>query len=409
MRFRLAHADDYPRGLQLPWQLPLESWPDERCTEIERGLHRNPVRFATYEGMIYAVKELIERIAEREYALLRSLEALGLPVVRPVGLVTDRPRPPDTEPRGLLVTRFLQHSMPFRHVISRGVTVTQAGQLQDALAELLVNLHLAGFFWGDCSLSNALFRLDAGRYSAYLVDAETGEMHASLSDGQRRHDLAIAEENVAGEFMDLQAGFGLPEGLDAVELGAGLVSRYEALWAELTREEIFAAQEQYRVDSRIKRVNDLGFDVDELDIESIEGGHKIRLRVQVVEPGHHRRRLQTLTGLDVQENQARRLLNDLDHFRAWHGGLGHRVVPEPEAAKHWLEEVYQPTLAAIPPQQAAKLDAAEIFHQLLEHRWYMSERLGRDLPLAEVVPSYVRDVLAKLPAPETGAHAEPPR
>jgi hypothetical protein len=289
--------------------------------------------------------------------------------------------------RGLVVTRFLQHSMPFRHVISRGVTVLQAHQLLDALAELLVNLHLAGFFWGDCSLSNALFRLDAGRYSAYLVDAETGEMHVALSDGQRRHDLTIAEENVTGEFMDIQAGFGLPEGLDPIDLGAGLTSRYEQLWTELTREEVFAAQEQYRVDSRIKRLNELGFDVEELDIETIEGGHKIRLRVQVVEPGHHRRRLEALTGLDVQENQARRLLNDLDHFRAWQSELEGQAIPEDEAAQRWLEEVYRPTLAAIPPAEAAKLDPAEIFHQLLEHRWYMSERTGRDLPLAEVVPS----------------------
>ena len=154
------------------------------------------------------------------------------------------------------------------------------------------------------------------------------------------------------------------------------------------------------MDSRIKRVNELGFDVEELDIETIEGGHKIRLRVQVVEPGHHRRRLEALTGLDVQENQARRLLNDLDHFRAWQSGLEGRPIPEREAAKRWLEESYRATLAEIPPEQAAKLDEAEIFHQLLEHRWYMSERLGRDLPLAEVVPSYVEEVLAKLPAPE---------
>jgi hypothetical protein len=403
VRFRLARAEEYPAGLNLPWATPLDRWPDERCTDVERGLHRNPVRFVTHEGSIYAIKELLEHVAAREYAMLRALEELSLPVVEPVGLVTERPSFADGERRGLVVTRFLQHSMPFRHVISRGVTVQQAHQLLDALAELLVNLHLAGFFWGDCSLSNALFRLDAGRYSAYLVDAETGEMHVSLSDGQRRHDLTIAEENVTGEFMDIQAGFGLPEGLDPIDLGAGLTSRYEQLWAELTREEVFAAQEQYRVDSRIKRLNELGFDVEELDIQTIEGGHKIRLRVQVVEPGHHRRRLEALTGLDVQENQARRLLNDLDHFRAWQGGLEGRAIPEREAAKRWLDEVYRPTLAAIPPEQAAKLDPAEIFHQLLEHRWYTSERSGRDLPLAEVVPSYVQEVLAGLPRPEVRA------
>ena len=403
MRFRLADPEHYAAGLDLPWQAPLEQWPDERCTDVERGLHRNPVRFVAHDGSVLAIKELLEHVAEREYALLRALEERQLPVVEPVGLVTERPARPGQDRHGLLVTRFLQHAMPFRHVISRGVTVTQAHQLLDALADLLVNLHLAGFFWGDCSLSNALFRLDAGRYSAYLVDAETGELHERLSDGQRRHDLAIAGENTAGEFMDIQAGFGLPEGLDPVELGAGLVARYDALWTELTREEVFAAQEQYRVDSRIKRVNELGFDVEELDMQTIEGGHKIRLRVQVVEPGHHRRRLEALTGLDVQETQARRLLNDLDHFRAWQGRLEGRVIPEPEAARRWLEEVYRPALAAIAPEQAAKLDAAEIFHQLLEHRWYLSERTGRDVPLAEVVPSYVEEVLARLPAPEVNA------
>ena len=400
MRFRLASTDQYPTGLDLPWATPLDHWPDERCADVERGLHRNPVRFVAHERAIYAIKELLEHLAEREYAMLRALEALDLPVVEPVGLVTDRPAFPDGERRALLVTRFLQHSMPFRHVISRGVSATQAYQLLDALADLLVNLHLAGFFWGDCSLSNALFRLDAGRYSAYLVDAETGEMHPKLSDGQRRHDLQIAEENVAGEFMDLQAGFGLPEKLDPVELAAGLVSRYEQLWAELTREEVFAAQEQYRIDSRIKRLNELGFDVEELDIQTIEGGHKIRLRVQVVEPGHHRRRLQALTGLDVQENQARRLLNDLDHYRAWHSGLEGRSIPEPEAARRWLDEVYRPALAAIPPAEATKLDAAEIFHQLLEHRWYLSERLGHDLSLEETVPAYVTEILSRRSVPQ---------
>jgi hypothetical protein len=399
MRFRLANAEDYPAGLNLPWATPLETWPDERCTDVERGLHRNPVRFVSHEGAIYAIKELLEHVAEREYALLRALEELDLPVVEPVGLVTDRPAPPGEDPRGLLVTRFLQHSMPYRHVISRGVTTAKAEQLLDALADLLVSLHLEGFYWGDCSLSNALFRLDAGRYAAYLVDAETAEIHPTLSDGQRRHDLQIAEENVAGEFMDIRAGYGLPEGLDPVELAAGLIARYENLWAELTREEVFSASEQYRIDSRIKRLNQLGFDVGELDVQAIDAGHRLRMRVQVVEPGHHRRRLQELTGLDVQENQARRLLNDLDHFRAWQARLAGQPIAEPAAASRWLAEVYEPTLAAIPAELAHKLEPAEVFHQLLEHRWYLSERVGRDLPLTEVLPSYAAEVLAALPAP----------
>jgi hypothetical protein len=261
-----------------------------------------------------------------------------------------------------------------------------------------VNLHLAGFYWGDCSLSNALFRLDAGRYSAYLVDAETGEIRPSLSHGQRALDLEIAHENVAGEFMDLAAGFGLPDSLDPIDLAAGLIARYENLWTELTREEIFGAQEHYRVDARVARLNALGFDVEEVDLQAIEGGHKLRLRVQVVEPGHHRRRLQMLTRLDAQENQARRLLNDIEHHRArWAEREGTRLAVR-DAAQRWLDEVYRPTVALVPAEQRGKLDEAELFHQLLEHRWYLAERQGRDVPAAEVVQSYVREVLAPMRA-----------
>ena len=81
-------------------------------------------------------------------------------------------------------------------------------RLRDALANLLVRLHLSGFFWGDCSLSNALFRRDAHKLAAYLVDVETGELHETLSDGQRTLDLELAEQNIAGELLDLEAELG---------------------------------------------------------------------------------------------------------------------------------------------------------------------------------------------------------
>ena len=65
-------------------------------------------------------------------------------------------------------------------------------QVDSALVVLLVRLHLAGFFWGDCSLSNALFRRDAGALQAYVIDVETSERYPTLSEGQRQMDLDIA-------------------------------------------------------------------------------------------------------------------------------------------------------------------------------------------------------------------------
>src|SRR5207245_3045142 len=118
--------------------------------------------------------------------------------------------------------------------------------LLNALAELLARLHLRGFFWGDCSLSNALFRRDAGALTAYLVDAETGELHGSLSDGQRGYDLEIAQINIVGELLDVDAEVGLPDDLDPDEIGEEIVRRYASLWDELTREVTFGTEVRFK-------------------------------------------------------------------------------------------------------------------------------------------------------------------
>jgi hypothetical protein len=119
---------------------------------------------------------------------------------------------------------------------------------------LLVRNHVAGFFWGDCSLSNTLFRRDAGALAAYVVDTETGELHPQLSDGQRNHDILVAEENIAGELLDVSAE-GLEHGLDPLEAAVELRRRYDGNWSELTREVAFAPDQRYRVEERLQRLN----------------------------------------------------------------------------------------------------------------------------------------------------------
>ena len=233
-------------------------------------------------------------------------------MVEAVGVVSER----GDGLEAVLITRHLDYSLPFRTLFARGSVPDLRRRLLDAGAELLVRLHLGGFFWGDCSLSNTLFRRDAGALAAYLVDAETGEMHPSLSDGQRGHDLMIAEENVAGELADVEAELGREGELAPEETAAELVARYESLWNELTREESFGDDSRYKIDDRLHRLNELGFDVEELELVAGDDGYKLRLNPRVVEPGHHRRRLHALTGLMAQENQARRMLNDLARYRA---------------------------------------------------------------------------------------------
>jgi hypothetical protein len=404
-RLQLIARTGHPDFLDLPWDEPLAEWKSERLVEVVRGIHRHVVRFVEYDApngpALYALKELPPKIARREYGLLRALAEEEMPVVEAVGVVTDRG--PGLE--AVLITRHLDYSLPFRTLFARGSVPDLRRRLLDAGAELLVRLHLGGFFWGDCSLSNTLFRRDAGALAAYLVDAETGELHPALSDGQRAHDLMIAEENWAGELADVEAELGREGELNPEETASQLVARYESLWDELTREETFGDDSRYKIDERLRRLNELGFDVDELELVAGEDGYRLKLNPRVVEPGHHRRRLHALTGLMAQENQARRLLNDLARYRAELERVSGRPVPETVAVHRWLSEVFEPAVAAVPPELWGKRDAAEVFHEALEHRWFLSQKKGEDVGLMPAVEAYVNDVLRH--APDERAVLEP--
>ena len=388
-RFQLVARTGHPSFLDLPWDEPLEEWQSERIVNLIRGISRHVVRFVEYDGSLYALKELPERPARREYTLLRRLEGQGLPIVEAVGLVTGRGDDLDA----VLITRHLEYSLPYRALFSADTIPDLRDHLLNALVELIARLHLRGFFWGDCSLSNALFRRDAGALTAYLVDAETGELHGALSEGQRNYDLEIAQQNVIGELLDVEAERGLPAGLDPDELGEEVVARYASLWCELTREETFGPEERFKLDERLHKLNELGFDVEEIHLEASGTGYRLRLEPHVVEPGHHRHRLLRLTGLDAQENQARRMLNDIARYREALEKKQGRPLPESVVAAKWRDEIFEPTVAAVPEDMWAALPAAEIFHQVLEHRWFLSEKAGKDVGIEEAVRSYVKSEL----------------
>ena len=390
----------HPDFLDLPWDRPLVRWEPERFVRILRGISRHVVRVVQYGPSLYVLKELPERLAFREYRLLRALADRSVPAVEVVGVVTGRVGNHDgsQEPlEAVLITEHLEYSLPYRRLFTGRVIHGVGDRLLDALSQLLVRLHLTGFFWGDCSLSNALFRRDAGALTAYVVDVETGELHEELSDGQREHDLAIAEMNIVGELMDLDAAGELPPDIDPIETAGAILACYRDLWSELVGEEVFAPDEAYRIHHRLSRLNDLGFDVGEIEVVAAPDGTRLRLPTQVVEAGHHRRRLLELTGLWAQENQARRLLNDLAQYRA---ALEHKegqVLSDSVAAHRWLMEVFEPTIANVPSELVQRLPAAEIFHEILEHRWFLSEAEGRDVGMDRAVRSYIDTVLRFVP------------
>ena len=403
MRLQLAKPTEHTSVVRWPLADPLPEWGIDGMQKV-MGLHRHQVRMVETADLTYVVKELPDDLAEREWRLLRELSEAGLPTAEGVGVVTGR----DDQADGLLITRHLDYSLPYRVLLSgRGLQIPYLGErVLDALAGLLVRLHLSGFYWGDCSLSNTLFRRDANALSAYIIDVETGERHPSLTDGQRRLDLQIATENVAGDLLDLQMGGLLADGIDPVETALAIEQAYNALWAELTGVDEFNAMETFRVDQRLRRLHDLGFDASELELVSTGGGTRLRMVPRVVEHGYHQQRLRTLTGLQAEENQARRLLNDINRYGAVIETRTGKKITESMAAARWLDDRFEPTIAAIPRDLVDKLEPAELYHQVLEHRWFISEKAGGDVGMKETVDSYVRDVLRPAPAEQLVATAD---
>jgi hypothetical protein len=392
---RLVLRDEVAKLLDLPWERPLADWGDDhRFRHLPVGPSRHLVRFLVFEGIVYALKELPVEVAEREYEVLRHLEDGRLPAVRAVGLAA-RPDRGDA----ILVTEYLRHSMQYRRLLMllRPGSSEYRDRLLDAMALLLVDLHRAGVYWGDCSLANTLFRRDGDRILAYLVDAETSETFPSLSDGQRTYDLDILVENVAFGLADLAAYLGRDDEMEAAIASAESVrTRYEGVWRELYDQPELVPGDRRAIRARLRRLNDLGFSVD-LEVDPVGPHGSVRLRTSVTTRRYHANELERRTQLRTLEGQARMLLNDLGEYAAWLEFYERRAIEPEEAARRWLREVYRPTLARIAGVVGPDRDLVQAYCDVLEHKWLLSERAGRDVGLEAAIESYLAE---GAPAPE---------
>lgn len=382
----------HPDFLALPWHLPLEEWSQQVCSrlvEVPRGLSRHTVVFVSYGSDIYALKEMPVSVGQREYDNLRGLEERRLPAVTAVGLARVRAPGEPGDELGVLVTHYLASSLPYRVLFMNKGLERYRERLLDAMASLLVRLHLGGFFWGDCSLSNVLFRRDAGELQAYAVDAETSELHPKLSDGQRELDLQILEENITGGLADLAAMVELPSTLDVYETAPSIRQRYTRLWEETHKEISISPSESYRIHERIRALNELGFSVGEVDLVASGDGSQLRMRTIVTDREYHRHQLHNLTGLVAEERQAALLLNEVRELKATLTRELNRSVPLSVAAFRWLDERFRPTLAQLQRELGTAADEAELYCQVLEHKWFLSERAKRDVGLELAIQEYV--------------------
>lgn len=368
-----------------------------RFRDLPVGPSRHLVRFLLSDRRTYALKEEPSDVAAREFEVLRHIETLGLPAVTAVG-IADAPE----RQSAILVTEYLDFSIQYRRLLMRFPLGPgpYRDRLLDAMAWLLVDLHRAGVYWGDCSLANTLFRRDGDKIQAFLVDAETSSIYPALSDGQRGYDLDILVENVAFGLADLGAMQGRPDASDdAVEAAESVRARYGAIWDELHLEPELSPYDRHAVRARIRRLNDLGFAVDEISLEPAGGRHDVvRLKVAVANRRFHAHELQRLTGLTALEGQAQLLLNDLREYRAWLEYFDQRAVDEREGADRWVRDVLEPTLAVLVPAIGPTRDPLQAYCDVLEQKWILSELVGKDVGLQAAIDSYLG---LGAPAPES--------
>ena len=374
--FTITVRPGHPDFLDLNWNRSLEDWDSPRIVDLPRGISRHTVRFVSYSAGLYAVKELPTALAHRDYEVLRDLESKGAPAVIAVGLVDNRSADPTAETAAALITRYEDYSFSFRELLEGPGFGQRRNQMLDAFASLLVELHTLGCFWGDCSLSNTLYRFDAESIETIMVDAETAAMFENLTNGQREEDLEIMIVNVAGGMADIAAERGIEIDHADLALGEDIADRYRGLWEQLTDTPTIGADERYRISERVQRLNELGFDVQEIDLQPSEGGQRLQMKVRVGGRTYHRVKLKELTGVDALENQARQILDDLYYFQA----KAHVEEPTLKAltSVQWRVGEFEPMLRRM-ENIANAIDPIQAYCDLLHFRYIKSVEAGQDI------------------------------
>jgi hypothetical protein len=379
-----------PDFLDLPWDLPILDWHDPHLVEMPTGIHRHPVVFVAYPEGIYAIKEMPVRLARHEFKTLRKLAKRTNRSARPAGLVIRPWADPHEEQSGAIITRFVDYAFPYRELVSGGGFGSRRTQLLDAFAGLLVELHLAGCFWGDCSLSNVLYRYDAATIEAIMVDAETSRLYRELSVGQRLEDLEIMQVNLAGDMSDVAASEGYDVDSADFELGFDISDRYLALWNELTTDLVIAPDERYRIRERVGRLNDLGFAVDDVDVIPDGSSSRVRISASVGGRTFHSQRLRERTGIDAAENQARQILTDMRYHRAKHAGRydADSRTARMASAMDWRMNRFEPFTLRI-AELRPSFDPVQGFCDYLNFRFALASERGRDIASAVAFDEWI--------------------
>ena len=217
--------------------------------------------------------------------MLRDLVQKGCPS-KPQAVVTARTTPTRQGPAaGALVTRHLQYPMPYRSLFLQGT----AGEL--AASSTRWWCCWSGCTWpastGVTSRCPTCSSVAApASFAAYLVDAETGELRPTCSRRHARHDVTDRDlENVFAELLDPGRRMRWRRRRPG-RRHRPLLERYDALWTALTAVRSSHHRGEWRIEQWVESLNDLGFDIDEMDIARPTRGARCGSSA-VVEAYHH--------------------------------------------------------------------------------------------------------------------------
>ncbi len=420
---------DWTRLRALPWGAPLEEWPERGVVTlpVRRGESRHPVLFVEVGRRRYAIKETGPDAAQREIGVLEelqrrhcnALESAGWVIVRgePIyaGDVAGRPQYLSGDV-GYCLTRLAERVLPQSILYRYPFTGPNKRLLWNAIAELLLELHEAGVYWGDPSLANVLMDLSGHRLTAVMADAETAEVvNGPLGEGLRRQDLDAFVESLEWQAEDIRIARDLEEDEHLVTEGDArdFLARYAGLRAERERTRghrgpLFARM--LEIERSVQRLNALGYGVLatgtralrsglEAGLEDITTGMAltseavdpgVKLQIATLRPGWYVQRLRELLGVRVPRTYAQRIYQHINVHKWLMSEREGGDVGMAAAARDWLETEHRPVMvfleAYVPHADAATLYAAYV--GILDHTWQMSLRERRPVPLEEGAMDY---------------------
>lgn len=408
-------ARDWVRLRRLPWGAPLDEWREHgiQPLTVRRGESRHPVLFVELDHQRYALKETSPRAARHEVAVFEELVRRGCRTLEPVGFVAVRGEAIavgelggrtvyESGDVGYCVTRLAERVLPQSVLYRYPFTDANKRLLWSAVAELLLDLHEGGVYWGDPSLANVLMDLGDQRLTAVMADGETAELVSGpLNEGMRQQDIDSFAESLAWQAEDIRVARGLPEDQRLVTDGdiAYFVGRYAGLRAERMRARhsnggntlTQALDRALDLQQQMRQLNALGYGILQFVRQGTRAAAHAEWRAATLRPGWYVRRLRELLGVVVPTPYARRLYQHLLVHKWLLSEQADRDVGIEAAAQSWLTEYHQPMLAFI----ASYLPHANVgtiystYVAILDHTWEMSRRERRAVPLEEGAVDFV--------------------